>query len=317
MPAGSLLALLDDVASVLDDVALLTKAATRKTAGVLGDDLALNAQQVSGVRASRELPVVWAVAKGSMVNKAILVPAALAISAFVPWLVTPLLMIGGAFLCYEGFEKVAHKFLDRGGDAAHKEELRHAVEDPSVDMVALEKGKIKGAIRTDFILSAEIIVIALGTVAAQRFGIQVAVLVGIALLMTVGVYGLVAGIVKLDDVGLHLAQRTGDGALDGMLRALGRGIVAASPWIMKFLSVAGTVAMFLVGGGILLHGFAFLQHGAEHWAAVVGALPGVGAVLGPATMMLLNLLTGLVAGAIVVGIVSVARRFVPSRSGAA
>ena len=315
MPAGSLLALLDDVASVLDDVALLTKAATKKTAGVLGDDLALNAQQVAGVRASRELPVVWAVAKGSMVNKAILVPAALAISAFVPWLVTPLLMIGGAFLCYEGFEKVAHKFLNRGSDAAHRAELKHAVEDPSVDMVALEKDKIRGAIRTDFILSAEIIVIALGTVAAQRFGIQVAVLVGIALLMTVGVYGLVAGIVKLDDVGLHLAGRTGDGAIDGLLRALGRGVVAASPWIMKFLSVAGTVAMFLVGGGILLHGFAFLQHGAEHWAELVGALPGVGAVLGPITTMLLNLLTGLVAGAIVVGIVSLVRRFVASRNG--
>ena len=316
MPAGSLLALLDDVASVLDDVALLTKAATRKTAGVLGDDLALNAQQVAGVRASRELPVVWAVAKGSMVNKAILVPAALAISAFVPWLVTPLLMIGGAFLCYEGFEKIAHKFLHRGGDAAHKEELKHAVADPSVDMVALEKDKIKGAIRTDFILSAEIIVIALGTVAAQRFGIQVAVLVGIAILMTVGVYGLVAGIVKLDDVGLHLARRAGDGAIDGMLRALGRGVVAASPWIMKFLSVAGTVAMFLVGGGILLHGFAFLQHSAEHWADLVGALPGVGAVLGPVALMLLNLLTGLVAGAIVVGVVSVVRRFMPSRRAA-
>ena len=316
MPAGSLLALLDDVASVLDDVALLTKAATKKTAGVLGDDLALNAQQVAGVRASRELPVVWAVAKGSMVNKAILVPAALAISAFVPWLVTPLLMIGGAFLCYEGFEKIAHKFLHRGGDAAHKEELKHAVTDPAVDMVALEKDKIKGAIRTDFILSAEIIVIALGTVAAQRFGIQVAVLVGIAILMTVGVYGLVAGIVKLDDVGLHLARRTGDGAIDGALRALGRGVVAASPWIMKFLSVAGTVAMFLVGGGILLHGFAFLQHSAEHWADLVGTLPGVGAVLGPVALMLLNLLTGLVAGAIVVAVVSVVRRLMPSRSGA-
>jgi hypothetical protein len=183
-------------------------------------------------------------------------------------------------------------------------------------MVALEKDKIKGAIRTDFILSAEIIVIALGTVAAQRFGIQVAVLVGIAILMTVGVYGLVAGIVKLDDVGLHLAGRTGNGAIDGTLRALGRGVVVASPWIMKFLSVAGTVAMFLVGGGILLHGFAFLQHSAEHWADLVGTLPGVGAVLGPVALMLLNLLTGLVAGAIVVAVVSVVRRLMPSRSGA-
>jgi len=317
MPAGSLLALLDDIASVLDDVAILTKVATKKTAGVLGDDLALNAQQVSGVRANRELPVVWAVAKGSLANKAILVPAALAISAFLPWLVTPLLMVGGAFLCYEGFEKIVHRFLHRGEADAHEEALKLAVEDPARDMVALERDKIKGAIRTDFILSAEIIVIALGTVATQTFGIQVAVLVGIALLMTIGVYGLVAGIVKLDDLGLLLTRRSRAGAFNAMLRGLGRGIVAASPWLMKFLSIAGTVAMFLVGGGILMHGISYLHHNAEHWAALAGALPGVGAVLGPLATMFLNLLTGLVAGGVAVGLVAVARRFVASRQGAA
>jgi hypothetical protein len=314
MPASSLLALIDDIASVLDDVAMLTKAATRKTAGVLGDDLALNAQQVAGVRANRELPVVWAVAKGSLVNKAILVPAALAISAFVPWLVTPLLMLGGAFLCYEGFEKVAHKLLAAPcEDAAHQADLRHAVEDPAVDMVALEKEKIKGAVRTDFILSAEIIVIALGTVAAQTFGIQVAVLVGIALLMTVGVYGLVAGIVKLDDAGLLLARRPPDGALNAILRVLGRGIVAMSPWLMKFLSVAGTVAMFLVGGSILSHGLPALHHAAEASAAWLKGMSGAGGVLAALAPMLFDLVVGLVAGAIVVAVVSIARRLLSSR----
>ena len=315
--ATSLLALLDDVASVLDDVALLTKAATKKTAGVLGDDLALNAQQVAGVRASRELPVVWAVAKGSFVNKAILVPAALAVSAFAPWLVTPLLMVGGAFLCYEGFEKLVHKFLDRGGDAAHKEELKHAVEDPAVDMLALGKDKIKGAIRTDFILSAEIIVIALGTVAAQAFGMQVAVLVGIAILMTVGVYGLVAGIVKLDDAGLALAGRTGEGAIDGMLRVLGRGIVVLSPWLMKFLSVAGTIAMFLVGGSILSHGLPFLHHYAEAVVAWLAALPGVAGTLSVLGPTLFDLAVGVAAGAALVAVAAAARRLVAPRGRAA
>ena len=317
MPAGSLLALLDDITSVLDDVAVLTKAATKKTAGVLGDDLALNAQQVSGVRASRELPVVWAVARGSLVNKAILVPAALAISAFAPWLVTPLLMLGGAFLCYEGVEKVAHKLLAGRGEApAHKQALARAAATPEVDMVAFEKDKIRGAIRTDFILSAEIIVIALGTVAAQTFGLQVTVLVGIALLMTVGVYGLVGGIVKLDDVGLALAGRP-KGGFNDALRALGRGIVAASPWLMKFLSIAGTIAMFLVGGGILAHGMPFLHHHADALVAWLGALPGVAGALSAVGATLFDLAVGFVAGTAIVAMVWVARRFVPSRGGAA
>lgn len=250
MAASSLLALIDDIATVLDDVAILTKVAAKKTAGVLGDDLALNAQQVAGVNADRELPVVWAVAKGSFVNKLILVPAALAISALAPWLVIPLLMVGGAFLCYEGFEKLAHRFLhDKAEDATHHKALVQALADPAVDLAAFERDKIKGAVRTDFILSAEIVAIALGTVATANFMTQVAVLSGIAILITVGVYGLVAGIVKLDDAGLYLSRRT-----ENYARTLGAAILRAAPWLMKGLSVAGTAAMFLVGGGILVHG---------------------------------------------------------------
>jgi predicted DNA repair protein MutK len=262
--ASSLLALLDDIATILDDVAVMTKVATKKTAGVLGDDLALNAQQVSGVKPDRELPVVWAVAKGSFVNKAILVPAALAISTFLPWAVTPLMMLGGAFLCFEGAEKLAHKFL-RSPEQKEADvvALLEAVADESVDLVEREKQKIKGAIRTDFILSAEILVITLGTVADADFTRQLAVLVTIAVLMTFGVYGLVAGIVKLDDAGLYLSQLPGDRPTRRLKRALGRGILRAAPWFMKFLAIAGTAAMFLVGGSILVHGvpplYQFLQ----------------------------------------------------------
>ena len=313
MAGASLLALLDDIASILDDVALLTKAATKKTAGVLGDDLALNAQQVAGVRANRELPVVWAVAKGSLVNKAILVPAALAISAVAPWAIVPLLMAGGLFLCYEGFEKIWHRLMHRAQVHGQREELRQALVDPAVDLVALEKNKIKGAIRTDFILSAEIIVIALGTVAASSFGVRVAVLVGIALLMTVGVYGLVAGIVKLDDAGLYLTQRTGDGALQSLARGLGRGVLSFAPWLMKFLSVAGTVAMFLVGGGILAHGIPRI----EHWLKGIAhrdGLTGIEAVAAAMTPVFTNLAVGVVAGAVAVLVVNVARRFWPGRA---
>jgi predicted DNA repair protein MutK len=308
--ASSLLALIDDIASVLDDVALLTKAATRKTAGVLGDDLALNAQQVSGVRADRELPVVWAVAKGSLVNKAILVPAALAISALVPRAVIPLLMIGGLFLCYEGFEKLVHKFgrAHRAADASEHRDLARALADPNADLVALEKQKIKGAVRTDFILSAEIITIALGTVAAATFGTRVAVLVGIALIMTVGVYGLVAGIVKLDDAGLYLARRPSGTAWDRVLRALGRGIVRGAPWLMKTLSVAGTAAMFLVGGGILTHGVPLLHHLVEDFGEEAADIPGFGAIVGPLAPMLLNAVAGVVAGAVAFAIVAGIKR---------
>ncbi|RZA21741.1 MAG: DUF808 domain-containing protein [Lysobacteraceae bacterium] len=303
MPS-SFFALFDDIATLLDDVGAMTKVATRKTAGVLGDDLALNAQQVSGIQADRELPVVWAVAKGSLVNKAILVPAALGIAALEAWLkgrgigvplITPLLMVGGAFLCYEGVEKLAHKFLHKTHDAERHTQLVEAVADESVDMLAFEQDKIKGAIRTDFILSAEIIVISLGTVAAQPFISQLGVLVAIALIMTVGVYGLVGAIVKLDDLGLRLAR---EGA--GKARAaLGRAILAFAPRLMKFLSIAGTAAMFLVGGGILVHGIGPLHHWIEHHAQ------------GPLAWLWSSLFSagvGIVAGALVVAAVMLVRR---------
>ncbi len=300
MAGASLLALLDDIASVLDDVSLMTKLAAKKTAGVLGDDLALNAQQVTGVRAERELPVVWGVAKGSLVNKAILVPAALLISAFAPWLVTPLLMVGGAFLCYEGFEKLAHKFLHHAEDeSVRRAQRREALADASVDLRAFERDKIKGAIRTDFVLSAEIITIALGVVADQPFLQQVLVLIGIGILITAGVYGLVAGIVKLDDVGLYLTQRANAG-----LQAIGRGLLWLAPWLMKTLSVVGTAAMFMVGGGILTHGFGFLHELFHHWAQLAGQLAGIGGALEWLLPTLLNALFGVLAGGVVLAGVS-------------
>lgn len=257
MPGASLLALLDDIASVLDDVALMTRVAAKKTAGVLGDDLALNAQQVAGVRAERELPVVWAVAVGSARNKLLLVPAALALSALAPWAVAPLLIVGGAYLCFEGVEKLAHRWLhDASAESEeHRRELA-ALDDPEVDIVAFEKEKIRGAVRTDFILSAEIIVIALGTVQDQPLGTRFAVLAGISVLMTVGVYGLVAAIVKMDDAGLWLMKREGS----ALARALGRTLLAVAPRLLKLLSVVGTLAMFLVGGGIVVHGIPLLHH---------------------------------------------------------
>jgi uncharacterized protein len=302
MATASLLALIDDIASVLDDVALMTKVAAKKTAGVLGDDLALNAQQVTGVHADRELPVVWAVAKGSIRNKLILVPAALAISALIPWAVTPLLMLGGAFLCYEGFEKLAHKFLHgKDEDNAHHAELVGALADPSIDMVAFEKTKVQGAVRTDFILSAEIIAIALGTVADAPFGTQLAVLSAIAAIMTVGVYGIVAGIVKLDDLGLYLSQNRNEGAAGKLTRAAGALILRAAPYMMKALSVIGTAAMFLVGGGILTHGFPPLHHAIEELAHRAGPLAAVLSTLGDA-------LVGIVAGGVVLAGATLAGR---------
>ncbi|MFJ2389990.1 DUF808 domain-containing protein [Pseudomonas koreensis] len=294
MAGSSLLVLIDDIATVLDDVALMSKMAAKKTAGVLGDDLALNAQQVSGVRAEREIPVVWAVAKGSFLNKLILVPSALAISAFVPWLVTPLLMVGGAYLCFEGFEKLAHKFLhSKAEDDADHAQLSAAVAEPSTDLVAYEKDKIKGAIRTDFILSAEIIAITLGTVADASLTQQVIVMSGIAIVMTVGVYGLVAGIVKLDDLGLWLTQKPGAAA-----KSIGNAILRAAPYMMKGLSVIGTAAMFLVGGGILTHGIPVVHH----WIESVGAAAGSA---GFAVSVLLNGVAGIIAGAAVLAVVSV------------
>lgn len=319
MAGSSLFALIDDIATLLDDVSVMTKVATKKTAGVLGDDLALNAQQVSGIHADRELPVVWAVAKGSMINKIILVPAALAISALEHWLhgrginiplITPLLMIGGAFLCYEGVEKLAHKLLHSSAeDEQHHQELVHAVQDEKVDMVAFEKEKIKGAIRTDFILSAEIIVISLGTVADADFTRQLAVLASIAVIMTVGVYGLVGGIVKLDDLGLLLNRDERQNAMAGLKRKLGRAILAGAPYLMKFLSIAGTAAMFLVGGSILVHGIAPLHHLIEPFAT---------GSMGWLIQMLYDAAVGIVAGAIVLGVVSaIGRLRKPSKPKAA
>jgi predicted DNA repair protein MutK len=302
MPS-SLLALLDDIVSVLDDVALLTKVAAKKTAGVLGDDLALNAQQVAGVRAERELPVVFAVARGSALNKLVLVPAALALAAFAPWAVTPLLMLGGLYLCYEGAEKLAHRLLHSASeDAAAHAALAAAVADPAVDLVAFEKDKIKGAVRTDFILSAEIIAITLGTVATAALGTQVAVLVAVAAIMTVGVYGLVAGIVKLDDLGAALARRS------GAVAGLGRGILAGAPYLMKALSLAGTAAMFLVGGGILTHGVPVLHHLVEGATAAAKRVAGLGDLFETLVPLALDGAAGVAAGLVALGAVLLTKR---------
>ena len=288
MAGASFLALLDDIATVLDDVAVLSKVAAKKSAGVLGDDLAVNAEQVSGVQAARELPVVWAVAKGSLVNKVILVPAALLVSLFLPWLITPLMVLGGLFLCYEGFEKLAHRWLHSAEEtAAARAAISTAAADPAVDLVAFERDKIKGAIRTDFILSAEVIVITLGIVGTAPLVTRIGVLVAIALLMTVGVYGLVGGIVKLDDAGLHLTRRAGTSAGARLVRGIGRGLLATAPRLMRALGVVGTAAMFLVGGGILTHALPALHD-----------IGGDG-ILGGLIKLLVDGGTGVVAGALV------------------
>ena len=303
MAGTSLFLLLDDIASTLDDVATMTKIATRKTAGVLGDDLALNAEQVSGVRAERELQVVWAVAKGSMLNKLILVPAALAISALAPWLIGPLLMLGGAYLCFEGFEKLAHKYLPGEKNGAHRSKVMEALADPTIDLVAIEKNKIKGAVRTDFVLSAEIIVIALGVVGGLALSTQVAVLVSIAVMMTIGVYGLVAGIVKLDDLGLWLCRRA-----NAIAHGVGGAILWAVPWLMRSLSVIGTAAMFLVGGGILSHGLPWVHHLIE---SLTSGFTGFAGALLPSA---LDGVVGLVVGALVLLLVSLVKRLFPGKA---
>ena len=314
MAAGSLLALLDDIATILDDVSVMTKVAAKKTAGVLGDDLALNAQQVSGVNAKRELPVVWAVAKGSFINKLILVPSALAISYFIPWLITPLLMIGGAYLCFEGFEKIAHKFLHQQEDESHSKALVQAVADPKIDMVALEKDKIKGAIRTDFILSAEIIVIALGTVANEVFSKQVTVVSLIALVMTVGVYGLVAGIVKLDNLGLHLMLKKGKSFYRQLQRKIGERILAFAPYLMRTLSIVGTAAMFMVGGSIIGHGVTILHHFSENIAEVMRDLPAIGGVMAVIAPVIVDGIIGLIVGTICVAAYEMVKKLLPKKA---
>jgi predicted DNA repair protein MutK len=301
MAGASLLTLIDDIATILDDVSVMTKIAAKKTAGVLGDDLALNAQQVNGVHADRELPVIWAVAKGSMVNKVILVPLALAISAFAPWAVIPLLMLGGLFLCYEGVEKLYHKlFLHE--EAKHLDP-QQTTNPNEIVTAEIEKDKIKGAIRTDFVLSAEIIVITLGTVATATFSNQLMVLVGIATIMTVGVYGLVAGIVKLDDGGLYLAQSTGENMFAALKRKFGFGILKFAPYMMKTLSVVGTAAMFLVGGAILTHGIPVIHHWIENTASTMS-----GGFMQWLLPTILNGLFGVVAGALALMVVIPAQR---------
>ena len=312
MAGSSLLTLLDDIAMLLDDVAILSKVAAKKTAGVLGDDLALNAEQVSGVKAERELPVVWAVAKGSFLNKLIIVPTALAISVFAPPLITILMVIGGLFLCFEGFEKVFHKFFSHSEtDKQEKEESHHnkllALADGSVDLVEFEQEKIKGAIRTDFILSAEIVVIVLGTVQEAAFGIQVAVVSGLALAITVGVYGLVAGIVKLDDLGLYLLRKSVSGRFNGIQRSLGRGLLIFAPALMKMLTIVGTIAMFLVGGGILVHSFEWLHKQVHHLVEyLAGLLGSIAEIIVP---ILTEGIIGIIAGGLVLLVVSFFQSF--------
>ena len=301
MAASSLLALFDDIATLLDDVAAMSKVAARNTVGVIGDDLALNAEQVSGVKADRELAVVWAVAKGSLKNKVVLVPAALLISAFIPWLVPILLMIGGAFLCFEGAEKVLHKFFHSADEreAEHQAKLE-AVQDLSVDLVEFEKQKIKGAIRTDFILSAEIVIIILGSVATASFMTQVAIVSGLALLITVGVYGIVAGIVKLDDAGLYLLRSSLDSSARSIKRSIGRGLLILAPILMRLLSVVGTIAMFLVGGGILLHNTPPAHHWVHEGLEHIESIPVIGSVSHAVGPIIAEGLTGVLAGLVCV-----------------
>lgn len=302
--ASSLLLLLDDIATVLDDVAVMSKMAAKKTAGVLGDDLALNAQQVSGVHSDRELPVVWNVAKGSFINKLILVPLALLISVIAPWAINPLLMIGGLFLCYEGVEKVLHSLHHK--KAKTVDEAQQELEHVEVDLVAFEKEKLKGAIRTDFILSAEIVVISLGTVATASFITQLSVLSVIAIAMTVGVYGFVALIVKIDDIGLHLTEQTSN-----LKQKIGRGLLVFAPILMKTLTIVGTIAMFLVGGGIINHAVPWMHHFSEDTVEYVQEIPSIGNIVGALAPTSLNLLIGFIAGLLVLLAVNMVKKIWP------
>ncbi len=299
--ASSLLLLLDDIATVLDDVAVMSKMAAKKTAGVLGDDLALNAQQVSGVRAERELPVVWRVAKGSFINKLILVPLALLISVVAPWLINPLLVVGGLFLSYEGVEKIMHTLQHKKAQTAKEAQLE--LIQTEQDLAAYETEKIKGAVRTDFILSAEIVVISLGTVAAAGFLTKVTVLSLIAIAMTVGVYGFVALIVKIDDIGLYLTEQAAN-----FKQHIGSGLLAFAPILMKTLSVVGTAAMFLVGGGIINHAIPFVHHFTEDTVEYVQDIPTMGSIVGSVTPMLMNLVVGILAGILVVIVVALVQK---------
>lgn len=305
--ASGLLLLLDDIATILDDVALMSKMAAKKTAGVLGDDLALNAQQVTGVRADRELPIVWKVAKGSLVNKLILVPLALLISVIAPWLINPLLMLGGLFLCYEGVEKVLHTIMHK--KASTSEEAEKEFNNEELDLEAFEKEKVKGAIRTDFILSAEIVVISLGTVATAALMTKISVLSIIAVVMTLGVYGLVGVIVKIDDLGLYLTKQAAS-----FKQTLGRWLLAFAPLLMKLLSIVGTIAMFLVGGGIINHTIPLLHHITEDTVDHLETIPAVGNIIGALTPTLMNFVIGMIAGAVVLLIVSLIQKIWPKKA---
>jgi len=287
MAGASLLSLLDDIATLLDDVSVMTKVAAKKTATLVADDLAVNAQQVTGISAKRELAVIWAVAKGATLNKLILIPAALLISAFIPWAIVPLLMLGGAFLCYEGAHKVHQKLFEREVEQEEKRRLKEAFRDPEIDLVDYEKDKIRGAIRTDFILSAEIIVIALGSVTAAALSVQLGVLIAVSALVVVVVYGLVAGIVKIDDLGIRLSAR------GGAIGRIGEALISASPVIMKGLGVVGTLAMFLVGGGIFSHNIPSIESLFKDAAQWAGSLSSVAALT-------LDGLLGVVIGALLV-----------------
>ena len=304
-----MLALLDDIATVLDDVAVMTKVAAKKTAGVLGDDLALNAQQVSGVRAKRELPVVWAVAKGSAVNKLILVPVALGLGVFLPMLITPLLMLGGAYLCYEGFEKIAEKWLHPKSVVAQEKVASAAFLDKNVELVAFERAKIKGAIRTDFVLSAEIIVISMGTVQSASLAVQASVVVGIAVMMTVGVYGFVALIVKLDDIGIYMVENSTESQF--VKRRVGTFLIDFTPYLMKTLMIVGTAAMFLVGGDILAHGIPGIEQLIHYAVEAARSLPVAGTVLAVVTPLLAHFIVGMAAGGLLVPIVANIKRLMP------
>tara|TARA_R110002050_G_scaffold134002_3_gene256533 strand:+ start:2405 stop:3355 length:951 start_codon:yes stop_codon:yes gene_type:complete len=310
MAGASLLTLLDDIAMLLDDIAVLSKVAAKKTAGVLGDDLAVNAEQLSGgIRADRELPVVWAVFKGSMINKAILVPIALLLSYFLPIVIMPLLMLGGAYLCYEGFEKVWHNFTDKAAVEHHKQQLKAALQDPTVDLQQFEKEKIKGAIRTDFILSAEIIIIALGTISDKEITTQIPVLAFIAVVMTVGVYGLVAGIVKIDDGGLALIKDKSLSIGGKFKRGLGQFMIGFAPKLMKFLAVAGTVAMWLVGGSLITHGVHSLHDFITMASEFTAEAPVMGNILTAITPLSIDLVVGFILGALLVFIELIIKKY--------
>ncbi len=293
MAAGSLLALLDDIATLLDDISVMSKVAAKKTAGVLGDDLAVNAEQVGGIKASRELPVVWAVAKGSLVNKVIIVPVMLLLSVVLPVLITPILILGGCYLCFEGAEKVWHTIVHRG--AKDHSSGQALIQNPAVDLVALEKKKIKGAIKTDFILSLEIIVIALSTMSEYPFAKQAMALAFVAVAITIGVYGLVALIVKIDDAGLYLVAK------EGILKQVGNFLLWFAPAVMKSLTVIGTVAMFLVGGGILTHS---LEHYLGKVASVGHYIHVNNVFIEGAIHTAYNAIVGVVIGALIVMVVS-------------